>query len=679
MEKNKNNFKDKNLVLNLDLIILLFYQTNKKEFKSFFEKIENKKEVVKYIIKHPKIFNQYNCSELNLIYDNAEENQIGRILSVSSNLSEFINFFCLNIEKIKNQNLYKFINFKNCPFPDENYDYLNLIKFVEFIIDKEDIYLPYEQFIALVEKLRLKDYKKLIELKSIFIQYEKDWKVNAIIKKLNESIHLTGKKFIEENKLDNLEIITFIQEDAKNYYNSYSSKNENFACLIGHINLDKIDIKFINTFIGKPSHYDYKKLMKNNYNTFINSVIKNVTSFKHLKVLYRMFNLDEEQDKEIISEIINLLNSKGLEKLEQLSMDELSNILGELFKYVQLIGEKFEIYRLIKGIKFNFKNSGANEIFINILNNNDFKLDKEVIDILINSINNNIGILTYKGIITILNNFSRTDIQIQFLQKQGERNITEEELYKIKMSDNLKFVFDLIKYGFFDMQFNTVRLIKNTRKLMQSQLNKLKEFNFSVNQLILMKELNNENNEKKENNLKSRLYIISLGDKSIIDDLYSSLTEKINLCYKIIEQIKEMINIFSNYYPREEEETINKLQKTEKEINENPINKFPKKNNIIYQFDSKFNKADEINKLKDSKIFIEIFIKNKSTEKEDSLILTQTKKEFNDLKNLFDPQTEDTVNLKLLEEIMKKIDINEITKEFNLLMKIHEINQLKNN
>ena len=246
------------------------------------------------------------------------------------------------------------------------------------------------------------------------------------------------------------------------------------------------------------------------------------------------------------------------------------------------------------------------------------------------------------------------------------------------MTDNLKYVFDLIRNGFFDGKFNNIPYIKNTREFMQNQLNNLKEFNFSIHQLIIIKKLNNETNEKNENNLKNRLYIISLGDKSIIDDLYYSLTEKIIVCLKIIEQIKEIINIFSYYFPREEEETINKLQKIEKEINENPINKFPKKKNIIFQFDNKFNKANEINKLKDSKIFIEIFNKNKSHEKEDSLILTETKKEFNDLKNLFDPQKEDNVDLKFLEEIMKKIDINEINKEFQLLMKIHEISQNKN-
>jgi len=131
----------------------------------------------------------------------------------------------------------------------------------------------------LAENLNLKDYDKLIQLKSIFIEYEKNFKAKGILKKLNESIHCTGKKYIEENKLDNLKIIDFIQEDAISYYDSYK-RDENYSRLIEHIDLDKINKQFINRFkyYGKDK-YDYKKLMERNYNLFINSIIKNVKSF----------------------------------------------------------------------------------------------------------------------------------------------------------------------------------------------------------------------------------------------------------------------------------------------------------------------------------------------------------------------------------------------------------------
>ena len=117
LENYKNDLIEEKSLLNLDLIILLFYQTNnRKEFVNFFEKIKyNKKDIVEYIIKHSNIFKQYNCSELELFYTNADDKEIGRISSLSSNFNEYISFICLNIEKIKDKNLYQNINLKNCP------------------------------------------------------------------------------------------------------------------------------------------------------------------------------------------------------------------------------------------------------------------------------------------------------------------------------------------------------------------------------------------------------------------------------------------------------------------------------------------------------------------------------------------------------------------------------------
>ena len=671
LENYKNDLENENLILNLDLILLLFYQKNNKdEIKNFFKKIKDKKSAVEYIIKHSNIFDNYNCSELELFYNNSDEKEIGSISALSTNLNEFVNFICLNIEKIKNKKLLGYINFKNCPLPDENYNYENLIKFVELIINDNKIFFPFQQFKNLSEKLECKDYDKLIQLKSIFIKYKNNWKVNEVLEKLNMSIHLTGIKFIEENKFDNLKIITFIQEDSITNFDSYK-KDENLACLISHINLDKINDEFTNKFIGK-NQYDYKRLMDKNYQKFINSIIYNAKSFKHLKVLYKIFNLNKIPDKEIITTIINYLNKKALDK--DISKEELSNILGSLFQYTQLIDKKEDnLNRLIKGIKNNFNTNEINEIFINILNSYEFNLNKNVINNLIIFITSNTDNLKNE-IIVILQKFKKTDIQIYYLQRQRGIIISEEEIYNKNFTFKLKNVFDLIKNGFFNnAKFKNVPCIKKTRDFLEEQINNLKKFNFSIQQLIALKELDNQ---KTENNLLQRLYIISLGDKSISDNLYNSLKEKIDLCYQILEQIKEIINIFSNYYPREEKDTINKLKTKKNEIYENPINKFP--DEIIEDFDLKYNKAEEINKLKDSKIFIVIFNQNKSSEKEDSIIVNETKKEFNDLKNLFDTQTEENIDIKFLEEIIKKIDSEEITKEFELYMEIQNINQDKN-
>ena len=139
-----------------------------------------------------------------------------------------------------------------------------------------------------------------------------------------------------------------------------------------------------------------------------------------------------------------------------------------------------------------------------------------------------------------------------------------------------------------------------------------------------------------------------------------------------------MINIFSNYFPNEKNNIIQELRRMREEILNNPINIFPDKNQIN-NFDQLYLEAHEINNMKRSKFFIEIFEKNKRSENieenNDSKILKNTKKEFSNLKDLFNLDNENKVNLNFLEKICSKIDNNEMEKEINILINIFNINE----
>ena len=678
----KRNFKNnKNMILNIDLFNLLFYQiNNRKEFLKLFKSIHNKNEATQYIIKHPALFKNYDSSILQLIYGNAKEEQIGLILSLSLNFNEYIKFYCFNLNKISNKKLYKYIDFKKCPLPDENFDPKYLIQFIESIIENDEIYFPNDQFIELLKQLNSKDYKKLIQLKSIFInfiEYKSNWKVKDILKKLDEIIHITGKKFIEDDKLNNLEIITFIHDDALIFYDDYS-KNCEYPRLISHINLDKIDNEFIRKFIDND--YDYKKLMKNNYKIFIQSIIYQAKSFKNLKSLYKIFNIEKknegnEENEEIISQILDLLNNKTLNKDKDISNLELSKILETLFRLVK----NSNLDKLIKVIKKKFSYNDFNEIITNILNDSWNMLSDDKKNKLIHTICNNNEFLSNKNIIITLNNFNNLDLQKYFLEKQKKNIIIEEELFNINFSDELKFIFDLIQYGFFDEIFNDVKYIKKTREFMNDQIIKLKKFYFFWDRLQILLKLDKQQ-KNEEDNLKKLLFIISLGDKSKVNSLYKSLANKISECYEILEKLKIITNIFDSYYSQEEYDTLIKYKQIIEEIKQNQINKFPNKNNIL-DFDSKFEKAYQIYKLKKSKIFIEIFeyIKMKEDKNNNSLIVNKTINYFKKLKDLFDQKTEGNVNINELEEILKKINYEEIDNEINKIRKILNINKTSNN
>ena len=675
LEKYKNEIQDENIILNLDCFIILFYQINKRNnFQNFFKKVTNKNEVVNFMMNNPKYFNKYYSSELEMIYENGNIT-IPFLIELSSNFNEYIKFFCNHAQEIlvnKDD-----VDLYNCPPIEENFEFNDLKKFVENTIDINNrLYFPNKQFEILIEKINKNNYKKLVELKSIFQKYQSNWKAESILKKLNQAIHETGKIFIESNKFNNEEIITFIQEDAKFFYKDYENeKRKDYVYLINHINLNKMTDNFYRIF--NLNNYDYKKLFKKNYQIFVNSIIGKAESFMHIKCLFELFNMNKIKNvnNEILWEFINIFLNKILKK--DLHLLEISKIIGILFKYIETNYGYFEFF--INGLKLNFSEEVLNNIYTNILNDTIINLEKPIIDKLINSIIKNFDYLENISIINILKRFEfNKEIQKNILEKQKLNIISDEEIFNLNVSNRLKYILDLIDNGFFGEYFKNVRYINETKKFLNILIEKLNNFIFSMEQLKKMYQLNKS--KDKNNNLKKRLFIITLGDNTIAKSLYQKLNITIDTYYNTYEQIQKVINIFSNYYPNDKYNIIVKYKKIIDFINENPINKFPK--NII-GLNNDYKIADELYILKTSKIFITMFdiLKNKlnKNNENDSLFVDETKKEFKNLEKLFEPENENILNLQLLEKVLKKIDFNEIDKEIHILSDIFNTNNKQTN
>ena len=316
-----------------------------------------------------------------------------------------------------------------------------------------------------------------------------------------------------------------------------------------------------------------------------------------------------------MDKLIDVYYRKNL-NADDLSILQLSMIVGQLFKLVTDNNDKNNVTdnndknnvdKLINGTRKNFPVKKMEEIFVSILNNIGNELNNFIIDKLIRNIANNSEDLSYNDIIIILQNFTNQEMQVYFLEKQKNKIINENEIFNKELSDNIKLLLELIEMRFFESDiFKNVNYIKNTRVIMDNTIEKLQELNFSMQQMMIMHNLDNNN----DNNLEKRFYIISLGNKSIIDKLKKLLLKKIKYYVEIFEKIEEMINIFSNYFPNEKNNIIQELRRMREEILNNPINIFPDKNQIN-NFDQLYLEAHEINNMKRSKFFIEIFEKNK--------------------------------------------------------------------
>ena len=560
------------LLLNLDIIILLFYQKNiRKEFNIFFNKIKSKNEVVHYILKNREIFYAYDCDEMEIIYKNGAI-KIYDVLNLCSNFNEYIKFYIKMYEnKNKRIEILK-VDLAKMPNIQENYEFNYLIKFVDITIDDNDIkYYPYEKYVELINKLN--NYKKLLELKSIFLdKYNKNWKSDDINKNLRKKIHEIGKLDIEADNLDNMQIIKFIQDDAKFYYNDYANiKNDEYACLIGHINLNEINEDFKNQFYY--NNYDYEKLMKENYPKFIKSIFKKVESFNNLQTLYELFNLQYKQNIKkndvILNKIIDIIFDKQLKRNNKDFSKEIKDLIIILFKYVN----KNETYLnyLFNGIKDNLSQDEIDEIYMKILNNYFDNFNKNIIDKLIYETTNE-GLSTISVVLKKYN--SNKKLQKYYLSKKNLKVINEEEIFDNEFSCNLKLILNLVESGFFlDNYFEDINYIKQTKTLLNNQKSNLKSLNFKINLLHRLKSL--------KNGLKKRIFIISFGHKEESDELFQLINSKIKSYLNICNKLDRIIELFSNYYPNEKNDIILEYGKLIENITQNPIKEFPENINNL--------------------------------------------------------------------------------------------------
>ena len=415
--------------------------------------------------------------------------------------------------------------------------------------------------------------------------------------------------------------------------------------------------------------------MKNNYYIFVNAIVSKAKTFRHIKILYKLFNINKfnilnEENQAIIWELVSVFKNKIL--TEDYDLSEISKIISILVKLIS--NNNDFLNKLLEGMKINFSKNDLTQIITNILNKNIHEFSDNTIDVFLKAINlddnNN---LSNKTIILLLYKF-KGNVRMEKHILEGIKNdIKEQDIFNIKFSESLELIMKLIDDGFFIGKYNEVNYIKKTIKFMNILKEKLENFIFSMEELKLMYQLNN--NDKDGNNLSKRLRIISLGNKNVYNHLSELLIKSINYFHVIYENIKIIINIFSNYYPNEKEEIIKKYQEIIEYINVNPINKFPKN---IENFEENCNLSKELYKLKNSKVFIiiyDLFKNRKSTDdnKSDSILINQVKNEFKNLKNLFYDGKDKEMDVQLLEDILKKLESNELKKEIVLLSNILNI------
>ncbi|OUM63629.1 hypothetical protein PIROE2DRAFT_61161 [Piromyces sp. E2] len=197
---------------------------------------------------------------------------------------------------------------------------------------------------------------------------------------LNEAIHITGIYFIRKGEFNNMEIIKFIQEDSIIYYEDYESEKV-LAYLIGYISFDEIDDKFCYAFIfnnDSNTYYDYAGLYKKNYVLFLESLTKGITHFRNLPTLYKLLRIkDNPHQQDHVVVLLKTFITKNL-KRNDLNIEDLSGIIGPLFKLISDNENKYKNHLMVS-IRKMFIEYEVNVLFMYIINNFGNQLNHELI------------------------------------------------------------------------------------------------------------------------------------------------------------------------------------------------------------------------------------------------------------------------------------------------------------
>ena len=356
--KNIENIEEKVKIKRKLFFIILcfrfFYERYKFEnsLKNILSNEDTKNQIYKDISKYHDIFEGINyekeqISEMVKVLEKFR--RIKRALSNLDNISDYIEIILAHLEHIssirikdlkdkdnKPENLVlKFDENKIRKSDDIKNIYENYIKILDKLKDKEIenfVILSPELIEKYIKKFNNNNLENLIILKNLVIKITKNIKIqNKTIKtkkekgineeilkkyetintKLKEIIHNTGLNLAINKKLNNIQILDFLNED-KDYLKNNNDDIEKKLEIFQGLNVSEID----DIFLEKWKNMDLTEIFGDNQKKIDEYIIDLIDDFKNFKILIKMLNISKNDDKEELSrEKIKIMQYKFIRLL----------------------------------------------------------------------------------------------------------------------------------------------------------------------------------------------------------------------------------------------------------------------------------------------------------------------------------------------------------------------------
>ncbi len=721
--------------------IIFYFNSNfqKEKVNTLLENDNLNKNLFKTIIENYIFFPTLSLSKeiLNKIIKSAENfNHIKNILKFNNNVYDILFVIRDNIDFILEKFTFKEINekkkvIKKVPIKIEEYAVpketddigaiVGLIKEIDFFqIESQFIIFSPEFFQKYMELYDGKNYYNLLFLKDI-IQYMTKLNPNYKVKHFNKTFHKNGMNLIKQKKLNNLEILDFIQKD--NFYNKNYHKYKPDLKVLDGIEFKEIDEDFIKKWetIKWTDVFHGQERTK----SFIEYICSFVGDISQFNILFQLLYNKKEFYLNKIT-IIKTIQKKFIEKCNNTSIQKINEylyIINDIIEISDKNGCSIEDF-LRKIIRY-FQKEIVQNIFINALNYyND--ISKKPKDIMINFIEKEISFQNQDNIFQILKIIGNKNSEI--LSRLSQYIIDEEEFYELNDTLNFKILKLLIsqnilpdknsKNSFLKKSFEKIENIKkiiitslqftynSISKFFEKKENKkiylqrfsllyfiilndnditIKENNKGIDEVMI-----NHNNIKDNTKIKKNTKIKDNNKnniKSFIEDNIINIFQSISIQFEninnIINSLQIILDDFSYFFPNKHKEDYIELSEIKNKYREKEL--FKKDENLEKKaskyLNGYLNKAQERVKIKNSILFNSIYEKEKLNNKNgEGNLLEESYKKFNDFKNLFNNNL-NNVDKKIIEmfinEFRNKSD-NETKEEIIRLIDIFKINNLNN-
>ncbi len=628
------------------------------------------------------------------------ENCFEVLNTINNNKDHILNKYLEKIEELKKENIDSnqiqdiCIQMDNYIGPNIEDDLMKILLFIEEILKyeiKKNVkfinFSPkyFENFVKYSYEINLDN---LIFLRRIVDNFLKKIDKSFKIKDLDDKIHKTGIKLINDNAMNNFQILDFIQNDV--YYSNkiYESTNERDFNILKKLNIKEMD----KNFFEKWEKINFGEICKKQEQKFYNIVCSLITKFSQIDLLFQLLYENKQFDqKKAIKAISDTFENKFINCPKKELMSNYSIIVNLIY---YLDNKGFQLDEFLNKLKNNLDKNFLLNIITNLLKT------KKIREESINIISDFIGKIAENGDLNIIKHIIITFYDNnKVLSKFTRFVVTEKDFLEKEETFKLKLFKELLYQNYFSENGENNIFVNVTKQNIESIKKKFNIGDFTYNELFTLLEKESDNLYFERLCL---LYLVKSSDFKTLKKeekfLYLSISQMINIKFKekkyIINSLELILNDFIFFFPNscknEIEELLNYINKLKNENlnNKDDIIDDNNSKNFIYYLNKYLQKAKERKSLIDSLFFNKIYeIEKLNLKSNETKILEETTKKFIELEEIFNENFKDfkPIILKVIKFFNnrandeKKLEIKKLAELFKIKIEDKRVEEIIDN